>query len=496
MLGQHQVKRKQASMGSCIKHDLYDEAQFDKMLDANPALREVMQLGRRATNTFPALIEDTFHALFKTVIEFKNEKDINMKYRYHAPIVKALTQSYTWNQVKAHCTLDAAQSADVSALLMNSFIARTKSDLESFGQAEQDARNQAKELESLFDERDNAGSQVEREFAQDRIDEIEEKLAANLEQMEESGQAIAAAAGILPEQLDTAVEAIKLKDTMASSQGFEPGTEQVVDGENRMELAARIMDDPKLREIFHIVGRLFNLAVNKQKCKQKHPFGSVAGITLSDELSNMLPIELIQLADDEMETLFFIKYFEKQLYCFEFEERVPLGKGPIVICMDESGSMSGRREIWAKAITLALVRLARHENRDAFVICFSECVKRSYEFKTHPLYPRERLLEFASIFKSGGTNFMDPLERALRQVDQASEFKDADIVFITDGCAHMTLKFIEHFMDEKKRLEFELFSLVITPGMHFPSGLKAISDHYMNVGELDEAAANLVFDAL
>ncbi len=100
----------------------------------------------------------------------------------------------------------------------------------------------------------------------------------------------------------------------------------------------------------------------------------ICGIHLSNDLENLIPQELALLDDPDLEVLFYLKFTEKRLFCFEKQgyidhhlegvEEVEVEvereqekegeKGPIIICVDTSGSMSGAPELIAKAPTLFL----------------------------------------------------------------------------------------------------------------------------------------------
>ena len=43
----------------------------------------------------------------------------------------------------------------------------------------------------------------------------------------------------------------------------------------------------------------------------------------------------------------------------------------MVICVDGSGSMSGSKELWAKAVALTLMDIARREKRACLALVFS-----------------------------------------------------------------------------------------------------------------------------
>lgn len=46
-------------------------------------------------------------------------------------------------------------------------------------------------------------------------------------------------------------------------------------------------------------------------------------------------------------------------------------RGPILLCVDTSGSMRGARETVAKALALECMRAAKEQERDCFVFAFA-----------------------------------------------------------------------------------------------------------------------------
>ena len=85
-------------------------------------------------------------------------------------------------------------------------------------------------------------------------------------------------------------------------------------------------------------------------------------------------------------------------------------KGPIVCCIDTSGSMSGNREMWSKAVAIAMLEIAHNQKRDFAGILFSNKVS----FNSPIIIPKDniepnKVLELAESFSGGGTDFEEPL---------------------------------------------------------------------------------------
>ena len=117
----------------------------------------------------------------------------------------------------------------------------------------------------------------------------------------------------------------------------------------------------------------------------------IVGIKIGNELEHIIPQELAVLGDPEISILFDKKFVEGELMCFdlegtvkeEIEEEIESIKevseeeklGPIILCIDTSGSMSGMPETIAKAITLYISTRAIKQKRDCFLINFSTSIE-------------------------------------------------------------------------------------------------------------------------
>lgn len=115
------------------------------------------------------------------------------------------------------------------------------------------------------------------------------------------------------------------------------------------------------------------------------------GLCRSDDISRLLPSESAMLARGRTvrasKLLFYAKLAEKALQTYErdgwgeFDTRIPdpdrrevrptADRGPILLCVDTSGSMRGPREVVAKALALECMRAAKVQERGCFVFAFA-----------------------------------------------------------------------------------------------------------------------------
>jgi len=155
-----------------------------------------------------------------------------------------------------------------------------------------------------------------------------------------------------------------------------------------------------------------------------------------------LPSEIALLADPGLEDLFYLRFAERGLMQHDLIGHEPEGQGPIIIAIDESGSMTTdyggmTGEVWSKAVMLAPLSIARLQKRDLAVIHFSG----PGDLRLDPFPRREaapvEVIACASFFFSGGTVFEPWMEKALDLVD-GSQFEKADVICVSDGISDVS----------------------------------------------------------
>jgi uncharacterized protein with von Willebrand factor type A (vWA) domain len=160
------------------------------------------------------------------------------------------------------------------------------------------------------------------------------------------------------------------------------GTENGTGGRNslstkeKLVIAQQVGHSPKLQQLAAVCGRFTRIALQQQKTRVKHPPDEITSITTGSETERLLPSEIALLADPDLEDLFYLRFAERGLMQYDMVGHEPQGQGPIIIAIDESGSMTTdyggmTGEVWSKAVMLALLSVARLQKRDLAVIHFS-----------------------------------------------------------------------------------------------------------------------------
>jgi uncharacterized protein with von Willebrand factor type A (vWA) domain len=215
----------------------------------------------------------------------------------------------------------------------------------------------------------------------------------------------------------------------------------------------------------------------------------IHSIKTGADLEHVLPQELASLRHPTLKLDFYRKYTERSLLQYDLKTREPKGRGPIVVCIDISGSMNGQPLDWAIAVALGMVDTAARQKRRCKVIFFDTQVKKEIEFK-----PGERdihkIMDIAETGAAGGTDY-EPALRAAQKDIETTNYKNADVVMVTDGFCRVSAEFLDSFCGRKKIMEFKCYTILIGSDAE---GLKKWSDRVWLVSKLDDETAGELFE--
>lgn len=216
--------------------------------------------------------------------------------------------------------------------------------------------------------------------------------------------------------------------------------------------------DESLRELAELLGKqtraqsLFEKEIrDKVVIKSEwHPKpayrGEIDGLRYSNDISSVLPSELALLKNTAAKKLFQLKFAQKQLLSFKYQNDVldseeeniqeetsvekQEPKGPIIICVDTSGSMHGTPENIAKTITFALSKIAIEEERKCYLISFSTSIE-TLDLTDFSANPIGKLVQFLRMSFHGGTDATPALKHAVKMLSE-NKWKNADVLMISD----------------------------------------------------------------
>lgn len=268
--------------------------------------------------------------------------------------------------------------------------------------------------------------------AQQKLEEALNGTGMSADTLDESGirQAMRAAIGQATQDIRDAEGAMA---SLGYGQGA--GTQSFRSAKVAMQLCKKVKGSRQLRDIVEMAGRLISISRAKRMNRTDYARNEMVGVAPTGDLARILPSEMLRLTTPVGAADLMHRLLERSAMGYDMKGKEKVGKGPIVLCLDQSGSMSGTRDTWGKAVALALLDSARTQKRPFGIILYDDYVHTTEVFPDPHNVDPDKLIEILSTFSGGGTSFRQPLERALDIVAQGGKFSKADVVHITDGGA-------------------------------------------------------------
>jgi uncharacterized protein with von Willebrand factor type A (vWA) domain len=268
------------------------------------------------------------------------------------------------------------------------------------------------------------------------------------------------AAGIVTKMAQEAIKGANEASATAASFGLDPGTGSKTDLSAIRRILDRTLKSKKLREIVDNAGRFTALARSRQRIRACQGVDDVVGVRLSDDLPRLLPTELAALGHPLLRVDAVRRLAEKQMMSREHQGVERVAKGPVMVWVDESGSMDGPRIATAKGLALAMAWVARKQRRWCSLVGFSSSEQLRSIVLPPGKWDEQALIGWCEGMFNGGTVVpFDKAEHLFAETD-APRGK-TDILLVTDGETYSSADQLKRFLAWKEENQARLISLVI-----------------------------------
>lgn len=271
----------------------------------------------------------------------------------------------------------------------------------------------------------------------------------------------------------------------AAALGMGPGSPGSNDPRSIAALFKRVRGDPTIRRVCDLAGRFRRVAQSKQRMKLTHGLDDVVGVEIGGDVGRLLPVELARLTVPELELDTLRRIAERQAQCREHHATEPVGKGPVIVSVDESGSMSGEKIHTAKALALALAWIARSQRRWCGLVAYSGDSGERLLSLPPGRWDESTLCDWLTAFIGRGSNLDVPVREMPDYYERLGAPRGiTDLVFVTDARCQIDALTRSRFLTWKTAARARLISLVVD---NPPGDLAAISDEVHTVRALDPA---------
>lgn len=361
-----------------IRQDALDHRLFEQMLSDNPKVEEFLY--EDVGDSYPPyrnLLQDANAALFKYTPELVPEQEIELEYLLNQKIMEEITESPKYKELRVFTRVDhtgTVMGLETLAQELKEVLKKAQEqqqaleDLQKAQQAMQQAQ-QAADGEGEGDEDGTPGtgndsSKYTLEEAKQALEEARKNFDDSVNQKEFKG--------LIAKSLKNTMNTVQETHNFITNWGLDsdPGYQKMSHHE-KTKLLQKMRNNRKLAQIAKLAGRYMALAVKKQAEKLKPGSNELHDLTTGSEIQKAIPAEKALLGHRVAKYLTYQKMVDHKLTVYETKDKVKEQQGPIVMACDESGSMSGSGEIWAKSVALGMLEIAIRQKRDFLFIHFS-----------------------------------------------------------------------------------------------------------------------------
>lgn len=510
-----------------IEHDRFDAGYWGDVRHKVPSIDVLTKDLERKHHYVEPFMQDLFMATYKADPKMTDDKDMLPSHIPNKTMIQEISETQQFQQLRANTRGDEYASA-MAMVAMESAVRQAQTSMKEAQEAAEEAAKAEKEAQEAEDAaRDEAGTCAGMggmgpnpdpngvpggpgqgnggQTVADALAKAEmARNAAEAAKQNAQGAAQQAAQGLRQEFKNAAVQAgeeIEQEKALCQAFGVDDGTLQKMDFEQRRQLAERLRNN-RLAQFYKLLGQFKMIQQSESRKRIEHAADEVVGVKLDDDLTRMIPAEMINLASEELEADFWMRYANREVLCYDLRGKENMGQGPVICVVDESGSMGiddvagGTREAWSKALSLAMCDQARQRGRDFHYIGFSSSRQQWTTSFPKGVTTIDKVIEMTEHFYGGGTYYEGPLRAALDLIEETYD-RDGkskpDIVFMTDDeYGSLDEDFMHEWNRVKDKASIRCFGIAI--GCSYGGALEAVSDNVRSVADLVDSDPRALAD--
>jgi uncharacterized protein with von Willebrand factor type A (vWA) domain len=511
-----------ASGATWLESDGYDRRAWSELGLASAPIRDLIEAGEKLVPHFGALLMDLFLGLFKYNLVWLQPDAVRRSAILNRTILEQLIPSPAFAMLKTRTLLEEDKAVIAALVLGEQTLEMIRSeklinrremlDLWDLEHQETDLAERASALKNAHE----LGEDQRRDGEEDQSDARAQKKIAELKEAAERAAKVSEArleqkSRMFAEQLEHSdkselkrmqLRAAQLAEEIdrvaddSHSFSLEFGQGGRLSANERLELGRRLARNKRLGELARLVGRLKQDARAIRRRTLDRGVAEAYDVERGDELGRLIPAELVALHHPGLRADFLRRLLEGEILEYRLREDEQKGKGPMVVCIDVSSSMQGEKELWAKAVSLTLMDIARRNRRLFRAVLFSSGPDslRVLDLNSRRRYQPElpKVLEMAEYFPGGGTDFQAPIDAAVALLED-KKLKRGDIVVITDGECSVAPEWLADLRERKERLRFAIFAVLVDVGSSELSTLAQFSDRVTSVKRLTVEGSREIF---
>ncbi len=510
---------------SWLESDRYDRRAWRELGASADSIRALAESGERLAPHFGALLQDLFLGLFKYNLVWLKPDAVRKSAMLNRTILEHLLPSPAFAMLKERTLLEEDKAVLGAIVLGEQALAMLRSeklmnraemlDFWDLEHQERDLEQQAATLKNAAElkpepppadaapEQAGSAAAIEKKIAElreaaERAAQVSEARLNQKARMLEERMRHSDRAELKRMELNAARLAEDIDRVAQDSHDFsrEFGQGGRMPAGERLELGKRLARNRRLGELARLVGRLKQEARALRRRTLDRGVAETYDVERGGDIGRLVPSELVALTHPALARDFRRRLLEGELLQYRLRDDEQKGKGPMVVCIDVSSSMEGEKELWAKAVSLTLMDIARRQRRLFRAVLFASGAEtlKVLDLNRARRYQPElpKVLEMAEYFPGGGTDFQAPLDAAVALIEER-KLKRADIVIITDGESSVAPEWLADLRRRKDNLQFSIYAVLVDLGSSATSTLAQFSDRVTSVTRLSDPKTREIF---
>ncbi len=505
-----------------LESDSYDRRAWNELGLSAPAIRSLIESGETLVPYFGALLEDLFFGLFKYNLVWLPADAVRRSAVLNRTILEQLVPTPAFEVLKSRTLLEE-DKAVIAALVLGEQVLEMVRAERLVNRREMldlwDLKHQEEQLEQSAAALKNAMELSEQHKQESAAQPADKELQKKIEELKDAAARAAQVAEarlnqkarIFEEQFrhgdHSEIKRLQLRSAQLSEEidrvaqdshdfSLEFGQGGRLSAGERLELGRRLARNKKLGELARLVGRFKQDARALRHRTLDRGVAEAYDVERGAELGRLIPAELIALHHPGLRADFLRRLLEGEVLQYRLREDEQKGRGPMVVCIDVSSSMQGDKELWAKAVSLTLMDIARRQRRLFRAVLFSSGPEslKVLDLNNQRRYQPEltKVLEMAEYFPGGGTDFQTPIDAAVSLLED-KKLKRGDVVVITDGECQVAPEWLAELRRRKEELKFSIFAVLVDVGSSELSTLAQFSDRVSSIKKLTVEGSREIF---
>lgn len=491
-----------------------DHEDYLDIVDFSQTMQDTIARGERLLPTFKYLHEDIFMSLYQYDAVVLPPERMHIQSWMNRNILSQLINTPAFITLRKTCRCDMFNAGIGTEIIGKQAIEilekelakirdfdKKKEALEKLIEQEEQVDSLSEELEEmeeLLDEMRMSGEEETEEFEElmeqysngemtlQQARNMAEQMSKDCEELVEANDELTESMPVLMDNsINTATSEVQQVSQYVQAWGLGQGSDIKVPFGIKRSALEKIRNSEYLKKFTDMIGKYKECAVEEQKKKIRNSAIEIKSVKVGDKIEDALPSDKLNLCNEVTKKDFYRRMTQGQLMSYDKESQKQKNKGPIIVCIDQSGSMHGEKDMWAKALAVGILEVAQLQKREFACIPYDYDVRKVTVIHKDEISP-DKIIGIAEESATGGTDFEAPLKKASELIED-SNFKEADIIFITDGDCSVSSDFRRKFKQLKEDKDFKTMGVLVDYGHNSSSSLQDFCDSITTVSRIADA---------